>query len=55
VRLKSGWLDLNRDQSGVWRLSWAPDPGKPGFPGCTHSPGDQFLPDGIRGLTIRTR
>ena len=22
-RLKSGWIDVNRDEGGVWRISWA--------------------------------
>jgi hypothetical protein len=27
VRLRSGWLDLDCDDAGVWRIRWTPDPG----------------------------
>ena len=47
-RLKSGWIDVNRDEGGVWRISWAPDEGVDGWPGRTHSPADA-LPDGYPG------
>jgi hypothetical protein len=50
-RLRSGWLDLHRDEAGVWRLSWTPDPGHADFPGRTYSPGDGDLPTGYPGAT----
>jgi hypothetical protein len=49
VRLRSGWLDLNRDETGIWRLRWTPDEGHPDWPGRTHSPSDLYLPYGYPG------
>ena len=48
-RLKSGWIDVNRDEGGVWRISWAPDEGVDGWPGRTYSPADSDLPEGYPG------
>ena len=48
-RLASGWLDLRRDDQGIWRISWVPDSGHPDYPGRTYSPGDVDLPDDYPG------
>ena len=48
-RLKSGWIDVNRDEGGVWRIRWAPDEGVEGWPGHTYSPTDPDLPEGYPG------
>ncbi len=48
-RLPNGWIDLNRDEGGVWRIRWAPDEGVAGWPGRTYSPTDDDLPEGYPG------
>jgi hypothetical protein len=48
-RLADGWMDLFRDEDGVWRIAWHPDEGKLGYPGRTYSPGDADLPPDYPG------
>ncbi len=33
-RLQNGWIDMNRDDKGNWRISWKPDEGQAGWPGA---------------------
>jgi hypothetical protein len=48
-RLTNGWIDLNRDDEGIWRISWEPDPGHEDWPGRTYSPADADLPSDYPG------
>jgi hypothetical protein len=40
---------VNRDEGGIWHISWRPDEGVEGWPGRTYSPGDSDLPGGYPG------